>query len=42
MSIYTATYAGDQPAAAAQNNFYLTGNPTGVMPTPQYSVEKLR
>ena len=39
MSTYTATYAGDPTGGvAAQNTFYLTGNPTGVMPTPQDSV----
>ena len=43
MSTYTATYAGDPSGGvAAQNSFYLTGNPTGVMPTPQDSVEEFK
>ena len=43
MSTYTATYAGDPTGGiAAQNTFYLTGNPTGVMPTPQDSVEEFK
>ncbi|MGA7930645.1 MAG: carboxypeptidase-like regulatory domain-containing protein [Candidatus Sulfotelmatobacter sp.] len=43
MSTYTATYAGDPSGGvAAQNTFYLTGNPTGVMPTPQDSVEEFK
>jgi len=43
MSTYTATYAGDPTGGvAAQNNFYLTANPTGVMPTPQDSVEEFK
>src|SRR3984957_585632 len=43
MSTYTTTYAGDPTGGvAAQNTFYLTGNPTGVMPTPQDSVEEFK
>ncbi len=43
MSTYTATYAGDPTGGvAAQNTFYLTGNPTGVLPTPQDSVEEFK
>jgi hypothetical protein len=43
MSTYTSTYAGDPTGGvAAQNTFYLTGNPTGVMPTPQDSVEEFK
>lgn len=43
MSTYTATYAGDPTGGvAAQNNFYLTANPTGVLPTPQDSVEEFK
>jgi Carboxypeptidase regulatory-like domain len=43
MSTYTATYAGDPTGGiAAQNDFYLTGNPTGVLPTPQDSVEEFK
>jgi hypothetical protein len=43
MSTYTTTYAGDPTGGiAAQNIFYLTGQPTGVMPTPQDSVEEFK
>jgi Carboxypeptidase regulatory-like domain len=43
MSTYTSTYAGDPTGGiAAQNTFYLTGNPTGVLPTPQDSVEEFK
>src|SRR5579863_4547068 len=43
MSTYTATYAGDPTGGvAAQNTFYLTANPTGVLPTPQDSVEEFK
>jgi len=43
MSTYTSTYAGDPTGGvAAQNSFYLTGQPTGVMPTPQDSVEEFK
>jgi hypothetical protein len=43
MSTYTSTYAGDPTGGiAAQNGFYLTGNPTGVLPTPQDSVEEFK
>lgn len=44
MSTYTATYAGDPTGGvAAQNYFWLgVGNPTGVMPTPQDSVEEFK
>jgi len=43
MSTYTSTYAGDPTGGiAAQNGFYLTGQPTGVMPTPQDSVEEFK
>jgi hypothetical protein len=43
MSTYTSTYAGDPSGGvAAQNSFYLTGQPTGVMPTPQDSVEEFK
>jgi len=43
MSTYTTTYAGDPTGGvAAQNTFYLTGQPTGVMPTPQDSVEEFK
>jgi hypothetical protein len=43
MSTYTSTYAGDPTGGiAAQNAFYLTGNPTGVLPTPQDSVEEFK
>jgi len=45
MSTYTSTYAGDPSGGvASQNNtsFYLTGNPTGVLPTPQDSVEEFK
>ena len=43
MSTYTTTYAGDPTGGvAAQNNFYLTGQPTGVLPTPQDSVEEFK
>jgi hypothetical protein len=43
MSTYTSTYAGDPTGGiAAQNAFYLTGQPTGVMPTPQDSVEEFK
>lgn len=43
MSTYTTTYAGDPTGGvAAQNTFYLTGNPTGVLPTPQDSVEEFK
>jgi hypothetical protein len=43
MSTYTQTYAGDPTGGiAAQNTFYLTGNPTGVLPTPQDSVEEFK
>ncbi len=44
MSTYTQTYAGDPTGGvAAQNYFWLgVGNPTGVMPTPQDSVEEFK
>ncbi len=43
MSTYTSTYAGDPTGGiAAQNGFYLTANPTGVLPTPQDSVEEFK
>lgn len=45
MSTYTSTYAGDPSGGiASQGNtsFYLVGNPTGVMPTPQDSVEEFK
>jgi hypothetical protein len=43
MSTYTNTYAGDPTGGvAAQNVYYLTGSPTGVMPTPQDSVEEFK
>jgi hypothetical protein len=43
MSTYTATYAGDPTGGMASNNgFYLTPNPTGVMPTPQDSIEEFK
>jgi hypothetical protein len=43
MSTYTTTYAGDPTGGvAAQNTFYLTGQPTGVLPTPQDSVEEFK
>jgi Carboxypeptidase regulatory-like domain len=43
MSTYTSTYAGDPTGGvAAQNTFYLTANPTGVLPTPQDSVEEFK
>jgi hypothetical protein len=43
MSTYTNTYAGDPTGGvAAQNVYYLTGAPTGVMPTPQDSVEEFK
>jgi hypothetical protein len=43
MSTYTTTYAGDPTGGvAAQNTFYLTGQPTGVMPTPQDSIEEFK
>jgi len=43
MSTYTSTYAGDPTGGvAAQNIYYLTGNPTGVMPTPADSVEEFK
>src|ERR1700691_1030321 len=43
MSTYTATYAGDPTGGiAAQNGFYLTAHPTGVLPTPQDSVEEFK
>ena len=43
MSTYTGTYAGDPTGGvAAQNVYYLTGGPTGVMPTPQDSVEEFK
>ena len=43
MSTYTNTYAGDPTGGvAAQNVFYLTGQPTGVLPTPQDSVEEFK
>ena len=42
MSTYTGTYAGDPTGVASQNVFYLTGQPTGVMPTPQDSVEEFK
>ena len=43
MSTYTATYAGDPTGGMAANNgYYLTPNPTGVMPTPQDSIEEFK
>jgi Carboxypeptidase regulatory-like domain len=43
MSTYTSTYAGDPTGGvAAQNVYYLTGQPTGVLPTPQDSVEEFK
>jgi Carboxypeptidase regulatory-like domain len=43
MSTYTTTYAGDPTGGvAAQNTLYLTGQPTGVLPTPQDSVEEFK
>ena len=43
MSTYTASYAGDPTGGvAAQNGLYLTGQPTGVLPTPQDSVEEFK
>src|SRR5579864_7217098 len=43
MSTYTTTYAGDPTGGvAAQNVYYLTGQPTGVLPTPQDSVEEFK
>ncbi|HUC28314.1 MAG TPA: carboxypeptidase regulatory-like domain-containing protein, partial [Candidatus Acidoferrum sp.] len=43
MSTYTSTYAGDPTGGvAAQNIYYLTGQPTGVLPTPQDSVEEFK
>ena len=44
MTIYTASYAGDPTGGvAAQNNLGAgPGDPTGVMPTPQDSVEEFK
>lgn len=43
MSTYTTTYAGDPTGGvAAQNTYYLTGQPTGVLPTPQDSVDEFK
>ena len=43
MSTYTTIYAGDPTGGMASNNqFYLTANPTGVMPTPQDSIEEFK
>ncbi|HKU24857.1 MAG TPA: carboxypeptidase-like regulatory domain-containing protein, partial [Candidatus Sulfotelmatobacter sp.] len=43
MSTYTTTFAGDPTGGvAAQNAYYLTGQPTGVLPTPQDSVEEFK
>ncbi len=43
MSTYTSSYAGDPTGGvAAQNTLYLTGQPTGVLPTPQDSVEEFK
>ncbi|MGC2245387.1 MAG: hypothetical protein WA609_02175, partial [Terriglobales bacterium] len=43
MSTYTSTYAGDPTGGvAAQNVYYLTGAPTGVLPTPQDSIEEFK
>ena len=43
MSTYTNTLAGDPTGGvAAQNVYYLTGSPTGVLPTPQDSIEEFK
>ncbi len=43
MNIYTATYAGDPTGGVAtQNNLAEWAVPTGVMPTPQDSVEEFK
>jgi Carboxypeptidase regulatory-like domain len=43
MSTYTTSYAGDPTGGvAAQNVYYLTAGPTGVLPTPQDSVDEFK
>ena len=45
MSTYTASFAGDPSGGIASQggtSFYLVNNPTGVLPTPQDSVEEFK
>jgi hypothetical protein len=44
MSTYTSTYAGDPTGGVAAQNYYWlgVGSPTGVLPTPQDSVEEFK
>jgi hypothetical protein len=42
MSVYTASYAGDPTGGIANQSFGVAAGATGVMPTPQDSVEEFK
>jgi hypothetical protein len=42
MSVYTTSYAGDPTGGVANQSFGVAAGPTGVMPTPQDSVEEFK
>jgi Carboxypeptidase regulatory-like domain len=42
MSVYTTSYAGDPTGGIANQSFGVAAGPTGVMPTPQDSVEEFK
>src|SRR3984885_5748133 len=42
MSVYTTSFAGDPTGGIANQSFGVAAGPTGVMPTPQDSVEEFK
>ncbi len=42
MSVYTSSYAGDPTGGVANQSFGVAAGPTGVLPTPQDSVEEFK